>query len=68
MSKIIASELRKIGEKVLKDNATRWNSIYIMIKSINKLSENEFRNLINQIKLDERALYTFKKDQRLILS
>jgi hypothetical protein len=43
VSTLIAEELRQFNKKLNKKNATRWNSILFMIRSVLKLSPDEFK-------------------------
>ena len=67
MSTIIAVELKKLNKKVLKNVVTRWNSIYIMIQSINKLTDTEMADLVSKIDKKDRPLFTFKKEEKKTL-
>lgn len=67
MSSILSQELKDMNKKLLKDFSVRWNIIYIMIKSYNKLTVEEVKKLINNVKREERAAVTFSvRDKALI--
>ena len=64
MSTIIATDLQAVKKTLLKNNATRWNSIYIMIKSYNKLTFDEVSGLIKHLKVQEQRTFTLSPAQR----
>ena len=67
MSSILSQELKEMNKKLLKDFPVRWNSTYIMIKSYNKLTVEEVKKLISNVKREERAAITLStKDKTLI--
>ena len=57
-------DLQGIKKTLLKNNATRWNSIYIMLKSYNKLSFDEVTGLIKHLKTQEQRTFTLTSAQR----
>jgi hypothetical protein len=66
MSSILANELRTINKRVLKNIVVRWNSIYIMIKSINKITDSEMKTIISKADSKIRDKIKFSKDERKI--
>jgi hypothetical protein len=67
MSSILSHELKEMNKKLLKDFPVRWNSIYIMIKSYNKLTADEIKKLINNVKREERAAVTVLPTEKKLI-
>ena len=66
MSTIISTDLQGIKKTLLKNNATRWNSIYIMLKSYNKLTYEEVTGLIKHLKAQDQRTFTLTSSQRVM--
>ncbi len=67
MSTKLSHELKEMNKKLLKDFPVRWNSIYIMIKSYNKLTADQVKKLINNVKREERADVTFLPTEKKLI-
>ena len=46
----LAEELRLLDVKLCKQNLTRWNSILFMVRSVLKLSSEQYRNIREEMK------------------
>ena len=53
-SLVIAEELRKMNLKLNKKNVTRWNSILFMVRSVLKLSPNDFKTIRSEMIVDTK--------------
>jgi hypothetical protein len=45
----VQEELRLLEMKIQKNNVTRWNSTLFMIRSVNKISQHDYKTLISQL-------------------
>ena len=59
--------MKEIKKTLLKNVVVRWNSIYIMIKSYNKLSQEELTKLINGVNHNERATVKLTTTQNILI-
>ncbi len=68
VSTIIKNELIEMKKTLLKNVVTRWNSIYFMVRSYNKITANEIKTLISKIKPSEqkRCTLTFFERERAV--
>ena len=64
VSTIIKNELIEMKKTLQKNVVTRWNSIFFMVKSYNKLSLRECNTLISKIKPSEQARCTLTATER----
>lgn len=55
-STTIADEFRNMKKSLLQKNVTRWNSVFFMVRSFNKLSVEEYKRLLSLVPGNQQSI------------
>ena len=61
-SHLIAEELANLKLKFNKKNSTRWNSILFMVRSVLKVTREQFQDIQNKMPTATKEQHRVKKD------